>query len=126
MFVVLPDSLFPLRFPDLGLLVPLGHNVLESGSDDGPLELLGLLGPLLGGLLLNTLLVLAPVQHGPGHLAGVALQQVGLVAAAIQEAEGLEGRQGSISTPITFITLAKWSRCSSDDAKIKWNEYRVP
>ena len=90
MFVVLPDSLFPLRFPDLGLLVPLGHNVLESGSDDGPLELLGLLGPLLGGLLLNTLLVLAPVEDGPACLPGVSLQEVSLVGPVVQEPEDLK------------------------------------
>merc|ERR1719320_2192363 len=45
------DSLFPLCFPDLRLLVPLGHDVLEGGSNNSTLELGGALVTLLGGLL---------------------------------------------------------------------------
>ena len=37
------------------LLVPLGENFVEGSTNDGPLELVGPLGPLFGGLLLNTL-----------------------------------------------------------------------
>merc|ERR1719147_179854 len=42
-----PDSLLSLGFPHLGLLVPLGHDVLESGAHYSTLELLCALGPLL-------------------------------------------------------------------------------
>ena len=85
-----PNSLLPLGLAHFGLLVPLGHDVLKSGTDDGSLELLGSLGPLLGILLFNTLLVLPPVQHGPCHLTGVAPQKVSTVASAIEEFEDLK------------------------------------
>ena len=85
----LPDGLLTLGLPDLRLLVTLGQNVLEGGSDNGALELLGLLGPLLGGLLLDTLPVLPPVEDGPGHLPGVPPHEMGLVALAVQELEDL-------------------------------------
>ena len=87
---VLPDGLFSLGFPDFGLLVPLGNNVLKGSSNNGPLELVGPLCSLLGGLLLLSLLVLATVQDGPVDLAGIALQQMGTVGATIQEFEGLK------------------------------------
>ena len=38
---VLPDGLISLGFPDFGLLVPLGNNVLKGSSNNGPLELVG-------------------------------------------------------------------------------------
>merc|ERR1719320_1398348 len=79
------DGLLPLCFPDLGLLVPLGHDILEGGSYDSTLELGGALVTLLGGLLLKPLLVLAPVQHSPCDLPGVPLEHVGLVGAAAKE-----------------------------------------
>merc|ERR1712020_740126 len=60
--------LLPLGLPDLGLLVPLGHDVLEGGTHNGSLELLG---PLL-----------PPVEHSPGHLTRVPLQDVSLVGSA--------------------------------------------
>ena len=50
---------------------------------------MGALRPLLGGLFFKTLPVLSAVQHGPVDLAGVALQEVGAMAAAIQKPEGL-------------------------------------
>ena len=104
-----PHGLLPLGLPDLGLLVPLGHDVLKSGkclkpsesnsiaslkyleggANNGPLELLGPLVPLLGDILLLTLLVLPPVEHSPGDLTGVALQKVSLVGAAGQEPEDI-------------------------------------
>ena len=90
MFLLLPDGLLPLGLPDLGLLVPLGEDVLEGGTDHSTLELLGLLGPLLVGLLLDSLTVLAAVQHSPRHLAGIAAHQMGFVGLAIYETEGLE------------------------------------
>ena len=86
----LPNGLFPLGFPDFGLLIPLSHNVLKGGSYDGPLELVGPLRPLLGGLLLLTLLVFATVENGPVDLAGVTLQEVSAVGATVQEFEGLQ------------------------------------
>ena len=58
-----PDGLLPLGLPDLGLLVALGEDVGERGAHDGALELLGLLCPLLGCLLLNALAVL-PAMRG--------------------------------------------------------------
>ena len=78
-------GLLSLGLPDLGLLVPLGHNVLEGGANHSSLELLGPLVPLLGDILLLALLVLPPVEHGPGDLTGVALQKVSLVGARGQE-----------------------------------------
>ena len=63
----------------LGFLVPLGHDVLEGGAHHGALELLGAASPLLGHVLLQPLLVLPPVQHGPGDVPRVPLQQVRLV-----------------------------------------------
>ena len=90
MTIILPDRLLPLGLPDLWLLVPLSEDVLEGGSDHGALELLGLLGPLLVGLFLDSLSVLPAVQNGPGHLAGIPPHQMGLVGLAIHETEGLE------------------------------------
>ena len=87
----LPDGLISLSLPDFRLLVPLSHDVLKSGTDDSSLELVGALCPLLGGLFFETLPVLPAVQHGPVDLAGVALQEVGAMAAAIQKPEGLKG-----------------------------------
>ena len=86
----LPDGLLSLGFPHFWLLISLGHNVLEGCAYNCPLELVGPLGPLLGGLLLLTLLVLSAVEHGPVDLAGVSLEEVGTVSAAIQELEGLK------------------------------------
>merc|ERR1719151_484721 len=83
------DGLVPLRLPDLRLLVALGEDVGERGADDGALELLRLLRPLLGSLLLNALAVLPAVEDRPGDLARVPLQEVGLVASPIDELEGL-------------------------------------
>merc|ERR1719147_539171 len=80
-----PDSLLSLGFPHLGLLVPLGHDVLESGAYYSTLELLCALGPLLLDILLQALLVLPPVEHSPGDLPGVPLEEVGLVGAPGQE-----------------------------------------
>ena len=80
--------LLSLGLSDLGLLVPLGHNVLESGADHGSLELLGPLVPLLGDVLLGALLVLPAVEHGPAGLTGIPLQEVSLVGPAAQEPEG--------------------------------------
>lgn len=94
------DGLLALGLADLGLHVTLGHDLCEGGSDDGTLELLGATRALLDGLLLDSLLVLAPVQHGPGHLAGVALHQERLLALLVQESEGLEGASGGT---INFI-----------------------
>merc|ERR1712038_1903092 len=80
-----PHGLLPLGLPDLGLLVPLGHDVLEGGADHGSLELLGPLVPLLGDILLGTLLVLPSVQHSPGGVARISLQDMSLVSPATQE-----------------------------------------
>ena len=77
--------LLPLGLPDLGLLVPLGHDVLEGGADHGTLELLGPLVPLLGDILLSALLVLPSVQHSPGGVARISLQDMSLVSPAAQE-----------------------------------------
>merc|ERR1711862_654907 len=71
--------LLSLGLPDLWLLVPLGHDVLEGGSHHGSLELLGPLVPLLGNILLGSLLVLPPIQHSPGGVTGISLQDVSLV-----------------------------------------------
>ena len=78
-------GLLPLGLPDLGLLVPLGHDVLEGGANHGTLELLGPLVPFLGDILLSALLVLPSVQHSPGGVARISLQDMGLVSPATQE-----------------------------------------
>ena len=96
-----PHGLLSLSLPDLGLLVPLGHDVLKSdkylqqssksqsylegGANNSPLELLGPLVPLLGDVLLGPLLVLPAVEHSPAGLTGVPLEEVGLVGPAAQE-----------------------------------------
>jgi len=84
-----PDGLLSLGLPHLGLLVPLGHDVLQRGADNGSLKLLGPLGPFLGHILLKTLLVLTPVKHGPGDLPRVPLEVVALLGSAGEELEGL-------------------------------------
>merc|ERR1719147_63637 len=83
------DGLLSLGLPDLGLLVPLGHDVLEGGSDDGSLELLGPLVPFLGDILLETLLVLPPVEDSPGNLTGITLQKMSPVGSTGQKPEVL-------------------------------------
>jgi hypothetical protein len=69
-------------------LIPFCHNVLKGGSNDGPLELVGPLRPLLGGLLLLTLLVLTTVEYGPVDLSRVALEKVSAMGSTVQELEG--------------------------------------
>jgi len=85
------DGLVALRLAHLRLHVTLGQDLGQRGTDDGALELLGAAGALLGGLLLDTLAVLATVEHGPRNLAGIALHQVGALALLVQEGEGLKG-----------------------------------
>merc|ERR1719481_1314852 len=63
------DGLLSLGLPDLGLLVSLV--------------------PFLGDILLETLLVLPPVEHGPGYLTGITLQKMSLVGSAGQKPEVL-------------------------------------
>lgn len=84
------DGLLALCLSDLGLHVPLGQDLGERGSDDGALELLGAARSLTRLLLLDALLVLAPVQHGPRNLARVALHQVRALALLVQESERLQ------------------------------------
>lgn len=86
---VLPDGLFSLSLTHFGLLVPLSHDILESGSNNGPLELLCPLGTLLWGFFLDTLPVLTSVEHSPSHLTRIPLQQMSFHAAAIQKFEDL-------------------------------------
>merc|ERR1719430_1157198 len=75
-------SLLSLGLTDLGLLVTLGHDILKRCSNNSPLELLGSLVPFLGSFLLQPLLVLPAVQHGPGHLTRVPFQHVGFVSSS--------------------------------------------
>merc|ERR1719481_1088688 len=83
------DGLLSLGLPHLGLLVPLGHDVLEGGSNDGSLELLGPLVPFLGNILLESLLVLPSVEDSPGDLTRITLQKMSLVGSSRQEPEVL-------------------------------------
>ncbi len=69
-------------------MIPFCHDVLKGGSNDGPLEFVGPLRPLLGGLLLLTLLVLTTVEHGPVDLSRVALEKVSTMGSTVQELEG--------------------------------------
>ena len=80
-----PHGLLSLSLPDLGLLVPLGHDVLEGCANNGSLELLGPLVPSLGDILLGPLLVLPAVEDSPGSLTRVALEDMSLVGPAAQE-----------------------------------------
>lgn len=51
-FVLLPDGLLPLGLADLGLLVPLGHDLSQGGASDGPREFHCTAGTLLCHLFL--------------------------------------------------------------------------
>ena len=55
------------------------------GTNNSTLELLSAASPLLGNVLLKTLLVLSPVEHSPADLPGVPLQHVRLMGAGGQE-----------------------------------------
>merc|ERR1719481_705984 len=72
-------------------LLGCGLFLLLLCSSDGllSLELLGPLVPFLGDILLETLLVLPPVEHGPGNLTGITLQKMSLVGSAGQKPEVL-------------------------------------
>merc|ERR1719186_149000 len=95
------DSLLPLGFTNLRLLVPLGHDVLKSGSNNSPLELLG---PFLLDIFLESLLVFPTVQHSPGDFTRVPLEQVSLVGPALQELVALAIRLDE-SSPMAGINL---------------------
>merc|ERR1711971_1540958 len=83
------NSLLPLGFSHLGLLVPLGHDVLQGCSNNGTLEILGTASPLLGHILLKTLLVL---PHPQGPYAEEEPQEDHLDCSLPQEAQ--EGSRG--------------------------------
>lgn len=51
-FLFSPDGLLPLGLADLGLLVPLGHDLSQGGPSDGPLEFHCTAGTLLCHLFL--------------------------------------------------------------------------
>merc|ERR1719296_53190 len=68
------DSLFPLGFANLRLLVPFCHDILEGGSNNGALELLSSLAAFLGGVFFQTLLVLTPIENSPSTFPGVPLE----------------------------------------------------
>ena len=114
---VLPYSLISLSLTHFGLLVPLSHNVLKSGSDDGPLELLSPLGTFLGGFFLNTLPVLPSVEDGPCNLTWVPFQKMSTMASAVQKFEDLKQNFSSKhknSTNVKFLDYLlchlTWSR----------------
>lgn len=74
------ESGVTLSLTNLGLLVTLGQDGREIGTDDTTLSLDGLAGTLLGDFLSDTLLVDATVDGGPGDLARVlALKEEGLL-----------------------------------------------
>ena len=114
---VLPYSLISLSLTHFRLLVPLSHNVLKSGSDDGPLELLSPLGTFLGGFFLNTLPVLPSVEDGPCNLTWVPFQKMSTMASAVQKFEDLKQNFSSKhknSTNVKFLDYLlchlTWSR----------------
>ena len=112
----LPDGLFTLGLTHFGLLIPLGHDILECSSHNGPLELLRPLGALFGGFFLNTLPVLTPVEHSPSHLTRIPLQQVSAMTAAIQKFEDLA--IGLDQSPATArINLVATVRAEFDPGK---------
>ena len=97
--------LLSLGLPDLGLLVPLGHDVLEGGSDYGSLELLGPLVPFLGNILLQTLLVLPSVEDSPGDLTRITLQKMSLVGSSRQEPGKMSRLLSFLQTSVKFHIL---------------------
>jgi hypothetical protein len=85
----LADHLVAGESPLLGLLGPLGLDLLEGGADDGAGELLGPPGALLDHVLGGALLVGAAVQGAPPKVAGLlALQVVGGVL-VVKKVNGL-------------------------------------
>merc|ERR1719266_1830070 len=103
-----------LRGGLFGFLIPFSHDILECGSNNGPLEFLGPLGTLLSGLFLNTLLMLTPVKHGPGHFSGIPLEKMSLHGTAIQKFVDLAillhkstatGRVNLVATVTTEVNL---------------------
>ena len=105
-----PDGLLALCLAHLGLLVALGHNVAERGAGDGPLELGRATGPLLRHLLLQTLLVLAPVQHRPVDLTRVPLHRVRLLAFRRHEHERLQDEESLMLSEGSYSDQQKNSR----------------
>ena len=86
----LPDRLFSLGLPHFRLLVSFSEDIVERGAGDGTLELDGAPRTLLLYLLLHSLLVLAPIQNRPMHLARVALRVVQLHAFGVDKVKSLK------------------------------------
>lgn len=97
------DSIFTLSLADLGLHVSLGHDVSHGGSNNSSCMLHGTTSTFLGGLLLDTLLVLATVENGPLHLTRVALHKEWALTLLVDECEGLKRTKSYVAE--NFIIL---------------------
>jgi hypothetical protein len=85
----IPNRLFPLRFPNLGLHITFGENVVKTRADDSPLKLSGPSGPLLRQLLFDAFAVFASIEYSPRNLTGVAAHKVCRLCLRVQEDEHL-------------------------------------
>jgi len=85
----LPNCLLSLRLPHFRFLVSFCQNIAERSAGDGTLELDRPPRAFLLHLLLHSLLVFAPIQNRPMHLARVALRVVQLCTFGIYKVESL-------------------------------------
>ena len=108
---------------------------LKCGSNNSSLELLGSLVPPLGDILLQTLLVLPPVEDSPGHLTRIALQQVSLVTPGGQESQvlavNLDQRSSMtwvdlVSRVNTQLNLHLHRLSASEIVRKGYNHVRIP
>jgi hypothetical protein len=89
---------------DLGPLSALLLDLVEGGTNDGPLDLHDLPRLLLLDFLRGTLLVDTPVDLRPLDLTGVALVEESLLDLGADEHEGLHVGTG-IATAMTGVDL---------------------
>ena len=91
-----PNGLFSLCLPNLGFLVSLGEDVTECGAGDVTLMFDNAPCTFTALFLLQTLLVLPPVQHSPADLTRVALSYVQTLTFGVQEDETLRRDKAEI------------------------------
>merc|ERR1719509_133707 len=94
-----------VRFGSLWLLLSLGLLALDL-SGGGFFSGGGLSRPLLGGVLFQSLLVLAPVKHGPCDFPRIPLQVMTLLGFSREKLEGfaISLDQGAAMTRVDLQT----------------------